>query len=85
MKIRLITLVAALSVSLILLSLVVPVNHPSQLPTQKGVGVVADGVPLPPPIPPPPKQLGALLADGVPLPPPIPPSPKQASGDVHPA
>ena len=83
MKIRLITLVAALSVSLILLSLVVPVNHPSQFPTQKGVGVVADGVPLSPPIPPAPKQAGTLIADGVPLPPSIPLSPKQAGVDVH--
>lgn len=79
MKTRLISLVVALSVSVILLSLGVPVNYSSQLPTRKAVGVVADGVPLPPPIPPAPKQVGSLVADGVPLPPPIPPPPKQTS------
>jgi len=39
--------------------------------------LVADGDPLPPPIPPKPSlmELNTLVADGDPLPPPIPPQP----------
>lgn len=56
MKARLLTLVAMLSVNLILLSVVAPVNHSSLAGTKNGVVLVADGVPgprLPPPPPPP--------------------------------
>jgi hypothetical protein len=59
-----------LSVSLIVLSIAVPVNR--QLPgkAESGNTQVADGVPLPPP--PPSSPTSVLVADGVPLPPPPP-------------
>jgi len=56
MKKSLLTLGVLLSVSLILLSLAGPVNHSGLPATEKGAGLVADGVPGPtyPPPPPPP-------------------------------
>lgn len=60
----------AVTTSLILLALSVPVNHSAYPSTGRDSTAVADGVPLPPPIPP---KGGTLVADGVPLPPPIPP------------
>src|SRR5579864_5379088 len=60
-----------LSVSLIVLSVAVPVNYGLAGSTGKGVSQVADGVPLPPPVPP--RGASFQVADGVPLPPPIPP------------
>ncbi|MGA3176526.1 MAG: hypothetical protein ABSE19_04175 [Candidatus Acidiferrum sp.] len=69
MKKSLLVLIAALSVSLILLSIAVPVNNSSTLPTWNNGAIQADGVPLPPPWMP--KVINAnLVADGVPLPPP---------------
>ncbi|MGC2355899.1 MAG: hypothetical protein WA491_07540 [Candidatus Acidiferrum sp.] len=69
MKKSLLVLVAALSVSLILLSIAVPVNKSSALPTWNNGTIQADGVPLPPPTIP--KVINPILvADGVPLPPP---------------
>ena len=66
----------ALSVSLIVLSVAVPVNYG----LAGGVGGwnahTADGVPLPPPTQPPPKLGVVQTADGVPLPPPTQPPPK---------
>jgi hypothetical protein len=65
-----------LSVSLIVLSVAVPVNHG----LAGGVGGwntrTADGVPLPPPTQPQPKLGVVQTADGVPLPPPTQPTPK---------
>jgi hypothetical protein len=68
MKKQFLILKGLLSVSLIVLSIAVPVNF--QLLGNAGAGnaLVADGVPLPPP--PPPKSTNVLVADGVPLPPP---------------
>ena len=69
MKKSLLVLVATLSVSLILLSIAVPVNNSSTLPAWNNGTIQADGVPLPPPWMP--KVINAnLVADGVPLPPP---------------
>jgi hypothetical protein len=65
-----------LSISVIVLSIVVPVNY--GLPGGAG-GLnkhIADGVPLPPPTQPPPKLGVVQTADGVPLPPPTQPPPK---------
>jgi hypothetical protein len=58
------------SAVVILLSFAVLVNQSATASPQGGSRWVADGVPLPPPIPP---KGGTLVADGVPLPPPIPP------------
>lgn len=75
MKNQFLILKVALSVSLIVLSIAVPVNH--RLAGGLGSGnSLADGVPLPPPIQPTPKNNVTLIADGVPLPPPIQPTPK---------
>lgn len=75
MKNQFLTLKVVLSVSLIVLSIAVPVNH--RLSGGLGSGnSLADGVPLPPPIQPTRKNSVALTADGVPLPPPIQPTPK---------
>ena len=60
-----------LSVGLIVLSVAVPVNHGLAGRTGTGVSHVADGVPLPPPVPP--RGASVQVADGVPLPPPVPP------------
>ena|SRR5262249_61319052 len=66
-----------LSFSLIVFLLGATVNHRISRTNFFGKTQIADGVPLPPPIPPPPKfAAGALVADGVPLPPPIQPPPK---------
>ncbi len=70
MKKVLLTLSVALSVSLILLAIVVPVNNSRMLPTWNNGVSQADGVPAPPPIIPP-KNPPSLVADGVPAPPPI--------------
>jgi hypothetical protein len=60
----------AFSVSIIVLSIAVPVNH--QLAATAGTRItnVADGVPLPPPTTKPPTGNTVQVADGVPLPPP---------------
>jgi hypothetical protein len=76
MKNHLFILKVTLSVSLIVLSIAVPVN--SRLAGGAGWGNshIADGVPLPPPTQPQPKLRVVLIADGVPLPPPTQPQPK---------
>ncbi|HEV2102506.1 MAG TPA: hypothetical protein VGR58_06980 [Candidatus Acidoferrum sp.] len=77
MKNQFLTLKVVLSVSLIVLSIAVPVNH--RLAGGLGSGnSLADGVPLPPPIQPTPKLGVVETADGVPLPPPIQPTPKNS-------
>ena len=81
MKKTLLTLAVALSVSLILLSIAVPVNNSCTLPIWNNGFIQADGVPLPPPYPPPKQKPPNLVADGVPLPPPYPP-PKQKPPNV---
>ncbi len=74
MKKSLLVLVAALSVSLILLSIVVPVNKSSTLPIWNNRTIQAEGVPAPPPTIPPHAINPILVAEGVPAPPPtIPP------------
>lgn len=76
MKNQFLILKITLSISVIVLSIVVPVNH--RLPGRAG-GLnkhIADGVPLPPPTQPPPKLGVVQTADGVPLPPPTEPHPK---------
>jgi hypothetical protein len=76
MKSYFLILKVTFSVSLIVLSIVVPVN----CRLAGGVGGrnnrIADGVPLPPPTQPPPKLGVVQTADGVPLPPPTQPPPK---------
>ena len=70
MKKSLLVLVAALSVSLILLSIAVPVNNSSTLPTWYNGAAQAEGVPAPPPFVP--HVINPnLLAEGVPAPPPF--------------
>ena len=49
MKKSLPLLVAVLSVSLILLSIAVPVNNSSTLPTWNNGAIQAEGIPMPPP------------------------------------
>ena len=74
MKKSLLVLVAALSVSLILLSIAVPVNKSSALPTWNNGTIQAEGAPPPPPTVPPHAINPILVAEGVPMPPPtIPP------------
>jgi len=73
------TLIVAVTLSIIVLSVAVPVNHSSVLVSQPAINTMADGgTPLPPP--PPPQQnvrqrpSTTLMADGgTPLPPPPPP------------
>ena len=70
MKKSLLVLVAALSVSLILLSIAVPVNNSSTLPTWNNRTIQAEGIPMPPPIIP--HVINTtLVAEGIPMPPPI--------------
>lgn len=80
MKKYFVTFGLALSVTLIVLSLLVPVNHSVALPGHTGAMLVADGTPIPPvPPPPPPPQQNIVIADGTPIPPvpPPPPPPNQ--------
>jgi hypothetical protein len=76
MKNHLLILKVTLSVSLIVLSIAVPVNYGLVGRAGTGISNVADGVPLPPPITKPPKATFVQVADGVPLPPPITKPPK---------
>ena len=78
MKNHFLILKVTLSVSLIVLSIAVPVNYGLAGKAGTGISHIADGVPLPPPITPPPKGAFVEVADGVPLPPPITPPPKGA-------
>jgi hypothetical protein len=78
MKNHFLILKVVLSVSLIVLSIAVPVNYRLAGGVGWGNGHVVDGVPLPPPIQPPPKLGVVQSADGVPLPPPIQPPPKNS-------
>lgn len=57
MTIRRTILGFAVALNLILLSLAVPVNHSATSP-QAIPQLVADGIPLPPPVPPPPTKKG---------------------------
>jgi len=52
MKIRTLVLGFAVCLNLILLSLAFPVNQSSALPSIQGPQLMADGIPLPPPVPP---------------------------------
>jgi hypothetical protein len=72
MKNHFLILKGTLSVSLIVLSIAVPVNRRVAGKIRSGNTQVADGVPLP--LPPTPKAISILVADGVPLP--LPPTPK---------
>src|SRR6266849_4405654 len=80
MKNHFLILKIVLSVSLIVLSIAVPVNYGLAGEVGSGRTHIADGVPLPPPTQPTPKVIDVLTADGVPLPPPTQPTPK--FGDV---
>src|SRR5882724_1123825 len=75
MKNHFLILKVTLSVSLIVLSIAVPVNCGLARGAGWGNTHAADGVPLPPPIKPGPNYRAILTADGVPLPPPIKPGP----------
>jgi hypothetical protein len=78
MKNQFLILTVTLSVSLIVLSIAVPVNYGLVGGAGWGNNHVADGVPLPPPpTKPSPNNRAILIADGVPLPPPTKPSPNQ--------
>ena len=55
MTIRRAILGLAVALDLILLSLALPVNHAAK-PAPASPQVVADGIPMPPPVPPPPKN-----------------------------
>ena len=79
MKNKFLTLKIILSVSLIVLSIAVPVNYRLAGRVGAGNSHVADGVPLPPPNQPPPKLGVVQSADGVPLPPPNQPPPKNST------
>ena len=69
MKKSLLVLVAALSVSLILLSVAVPVNNSSTMPTWNNGAIQAEGIPMPPPTVP--HVINpVLVAEGIPMPPP---------------
>jgi hypothetical protein len=76
MKNHFLILKVTLSVSLIVLSIAVPVNSRLVGGVGWGNSYLADGVPLPPPTQPQPKLLIDQIADGVPLPPPTQPQPK---------
>ncbi len=65
-----------LSVSVIVLSIVAPVNYGLASAAGGFNKAIADGVPLPPPTQPPPKLGVVQTADGVPLPPPTQPPPR---------
>jgi len=78
MKKQFLILKVVLSVSLIVLSVAVPVNYRLAGGVGWENGPDADGVPLPPPIQPPQKLGVVQTADGVPLPPPIQPPPKNS-------
>jgi hypothetical protein len=71
---RSLTRLIVLSVSLILPSVLVPINLCSLSQSHFRSTLVADGVPLPPPepLPPPPPHITSASIDGVPLPPPEP-------------
>lgn len=79
MKNHFLILKITLSVSLIVLSIAVPVNYALAGGAGWGNSHAADGVPLPPPTKPSPNIGAILTADGVPLPPPNQPSPKMAN------
>ena len=68
MKHRRLTQIFVLSIGLILLSVLLPVNQSSLLASQQSFTLLRDGVPLPPPgplpPPPPPKQTGSNFLDG---------------------
>ena len=53
MTIRRAILGFAVALNLILLSLEFPVNHGASSPSQVAPQLVADGIPMPPPVPPP--------------------------------
>jgi len=65
-----------ISISLIVLSIAVPVNFRLAGKAGTGIDQVADGVPLPPPHTKLPTGASIQVADGVPLPPPITHPPK---------
>jgi len=74
----------AVAVSVLAVSMVLPVVRSVNLSAGKPVTLdrahYADGSPMPPPIPPKPPSVNAntLVADGSPMPPPIPPKPPQS-------
>jgi hypothetical protein len=88
MKERSLTRLIVLSVSLILPSVLVPINLCSLSQSHFRSTLVADGVPLPPPEPlppPPPPHITSASTDGVPLPPPEPlppPPPPKVTGST---
>ena len=77
MKKSSVTLGVALSASLIVISLLVPVNHSVSQISPNNAVLIADGSPLPPTPPPPPTKGNQLMLDGSPLPPTPPPPPQK--------
>jgi hypothetical protein len=79
MKKPFVTLGVTLSASLIVISLLFPVNHSVYQASPNNAFLIADGSPLPPTPPPPPTKGNQLTLDGSPLPPVPPPPPQKLS------
>ena len=77
MKKSSVTLRVILSVSLIVISLLFPVNHSVWQVNPNNASLVADGSPLPPTPAPPLPGSTKLMLDGSPLPPTPPPPPQK--------
>jgi hypothetical protein len=85
MKKSSVTFGVTLTVSLIVISLLVPVNHSVCQISPNNAILVADGSPLPPVPPPPPPGSTKLKLDGSPLPPTPPPPPQKLDTNWLPA
>jgi len=85
MKKSSITFGVTLALSLIVISLLVPVNHSVSQISPNNAILVADGSPLPPTPPPPPTKGNQLMLDGSPLPPTPPPPPQKLDTNRLPA
>jgi hypothetical protein len=70
---HIVSLFAALALSVMLLATASRVNHSSTVPVWNGSSQLADGIPMPPPKPTKVSPTGRIwIADGIPMPPPKP-------------